>query len=105
MYNRASEEKRIKWIGSANTGETSAGNTTRYKYKMLASAAKFFFSPSLYLSLVGPRTVTYTNIQTPGDGERREKAGERTRERGRSGSVVFLLKEHLFLSFSVGVMG
>lgn len=30
-----------KWIGIAKTAETSAGNTTFYKYKELASAAKF----------------------------------------------------------------
>lgn len=39
-----------KWIGSAKTTETSAGNTTFYKYKILASAAKFVIL-SLSLSL------------------------------------------------------
>lgn len=58
-YNR----HRKKWIGSAKTTETSAGNTTFYKYEILASAAKFvIFSPSLTLSLchVGLCIVIYT---------------------------------------------
>ena len=50
-YNRACKTPQ-KWIGSAKTTETSAGNTTFYKYKILASAAKFvIFSLSLSLSL------------------------------------------------------
>lgn len=59
-YNGASKTPQ-KWIGSAKTTETSAGNTTFYKYKILASAAKFvILSPSLSLCHVGLCIVIYT---------------------------------------------
>lgn len=59
-YNRACKTPQ-KWIGSAKTTETSAGNTTFYKYKILASAAKFvIFSPSLSFCHVGLCIVIYT---------------------------------------------
>lgn len=57
-YNRACKTPQ-KWIGSAKTTETSAGNTTFYKYEILASAAKFVISLSLSLCHVALRTVMY----------------------------------------------
>lgn len=61
-YNRACKTPQ-KWIGSAKTTETSAGNTTFYKYKIFALAAKFVISspsPSLSLCHVGLCIVIYT---------------------------------------------